>query len=43
MYDDNNYSDNYEGSKYAMYDHCPLVIDKMDTEETTIYYSYWEE
>ena len=35
--------DNYEGSRYDLYDKFQLVYDKIDKGETYIYYSYWKD
>ena len=39
MYDD----DYYDDSPYDLYDQSPIVYDKIDMGETTIYYSYWRD
>lgn len=37
MYDD------YDSYNYDFYDQSPIVYDKIDMGETTIYYSYWRD
>ena len=37
------YDDYYDEYPYDLYDQSPIVYDKIDMGETTIYYSYWRD